>query len=249
MRDDFDDAVARKAASQKRQQDFEDLQHEYVGVQAGRQSRFLNEADDRSEEARQKKRARDRFRRTFAELMRDPEYERLHIELGNVLGDAESEADAVMDKSQRMITETHKRIAHMEATAARATAGRVVFRYADGSVVYADDVDVAPDMAAGIIWPEDAPSAEVYFTLHEHLDALSNSLQSWTVYRFEVLGSIRDRYDNDDAPMEKDELKQAIEEIDAARPAEFNAEAAPTFATSPAEFTPKAFPIILSASQ
>ena len=43
-------------------------------------------------------------------------------------------------------------------------------------------------------------------------------LDAWHAYRNGTLGTIRDRYDDHDRPMDKDGLKKALEEIAAQKP-------------------------------
>lgn len=200
----------------KRQRDFDDLQHELAGVDVGRMRRFLNADDDRSPEG--KRRKQERTRRTLDDLMRDPEYARLYVTLGDRLRDAETRADAALEAIQTQLQVVLDEIALMEDAAARDLDGKQVFRFADGRVVYADGSEVNPDIAAGIIWSSNAPSAEDYFTAKSRSEALQDNLTEWGVYRNDVLGDVRDRYDSDDLPMSKDDLKDALDDIEQSAP-------------------------------
>lgn len=106
----------------------------------------------------------------------------------------------------------------MERNAARDPDGKLVFKYADGRVVYADGTAVEPEIAEGIIWPDDAPRAEDYFAKRDHHTAVDAKLHEWSNYRNDVLGGIRDRYDDRKNPFEDhDGVKDALEQIDASR--------------------------------
>jgi len=48
---------------------------------------------------------------------------------------------------------------------------------------------------------------------------LADKLTKWDTYRNDVLGGIRDRYDSDDPPMSRDDLKDALDEIETLNPA------------------------------
>lgn len=200
----------------KRQRDFDDLQHELAGVDVGRMRRFLNVDDDRSPEG--KRRKQERARRTLDDLMRDPEYARLYVTLGDRLRDAETGADAALVAIQTQLQVVLDEIALMEDAAARDPDGRPVFRFADGRVVYGDGSDVSREIAEGIIWPPNAPSAEDYFAAKALQVDLQDKLTEWGVYRNDVLGGLRDRYDSDDPLMSKDDLKGALDDIEQLAP-------------------------------
>lgn len=239
--------VDRTDRDTKRQLDFDDLQKELAGGQHGRAHRFLTNPEDiRSPEGRRKKLERERLRRTLAELMRDPEYAKLYAELGTRLREAETQADTAIAALTARLTQTARRIQEMEDRAARAPDGSLVFRYADGRVAYADGALVADHIADGIIWPKDAPSAEDYFALLLQQHALQDQLSDWTVYRHDVLGDIRDRYDTDDPPMSKRDVQDALEDIEALRPELSRADAPRPISTSVPATGPVALPTILN---
>jgi hypothetical protein len=183
-------------------------------VDVGRYSRFYPETDSRSPDAKKKKEREEQMRRTLEELMRDPEYARLYTELGDKLRDAETEADAAIAMIEAQLAEVVQKIELMEDSAARDPDGKPVFRYADGRVVYADGTEVPDDIADGVLWPDNAPSAEEYFAVLDLQRELEVLLNEWHLYRNDVLGDIRDRYETDDPPMSKGNLEDALEDIE-----------------------------------
>lgn len=224
-----------------RQRDFEDLQHEISGADVGRMRRFLSPDDDRSAEGKRKKRAQERMRQTLVDLMRDPEYARLYVELGNDLRQAETQADTALAALHADIDHMDNRITEMDANAARGPDGRLVFRDAEGRVLYADGSSVPPEIAEGVQWPPNAPFAEDYFAALGQRQLLMDQLREWDLYRNDVLGDLRDRYDNEDDPMSKDELRDALDDIVTMRP-ELSSIEAPQMAEYPA--LPAAGPVI-----
>ncbi len=199
-------------------QDFVDLQNEISGRDVPRIPRFLSPDDDRTLAGRRKKENRARFRQTLQDLMRDREYARLYVELGDRLRDAERAAETALATIRRQLEAVQQDILDMTANAARDADGNPVFRYADGRAVYADGTEVPNDIAEGIVWPNDAPSAEAYFAALAQKQELQGRFRDWDVYRHDVLGGIRDRYDNDDPPMSKDDLKRDLERIESLNP-------------------------------
>ncbi|WP_299587632.1 hypothetical protein [uncultured Tateyamaria sp.] len=210
------DVATGRAA--KDHQDFVDLQNEISGADTGRMRKFLSPDDDRTPEGKRKKAEREQTRRTLEDLMRDPEYARLYVEFGDRLGTAETGADTALAAIQQMLDAAQQDVSDMEVNAARDPDGRAVFQYVDGRVVYADGTDVDPDIAAGIIWPPNAPSAEEYFAAKDRVQSLQDSMRDWTTYRYDVLGDMRDRYDDKDNPMDKDDLRHDLDRIEKLRP-------------------------------
>lgn len=151
--------------------------------------------------------------------MRDPEYARLYNEVGNRLRDAETEADTAIAMIQSKLAEAVQQIEVMEDNAARGPDGQFVFKYADGRVVYADGTEVPDDIAEGIVWPDNAPTAEEYFTALDRQQQLETLLAEWSIYRNDVLGGILDRYETGDPAITKEELERALADIERLAPA------------------------------
>lgn len=203
----------------QRKRDFDDLQHEISGVDNGRMKRFLNAADERTPEGRRKKREQERIRQRLADLLLDPVYARLHHQLGDKLSRVETEADSALATLQRQLAEVDQALADMEDRAARDPNGKPVFRYADGRVVYEDGSEVPDEIAEGIVWPPNAPSAEDYFALQTQRAQIEERLMEWDSYRNEVLGPIRDRYEDEDSPFQSPgALRDALDDIERHRP-------------------------------
>jgi hypothetical protein len=242
MRDFTDDERVELVAAAKRQIDFDDQQREAAGVDVGRYARFYPAGDDRNPDAKKKKERAEQTRRTLEELMRDPEYARLYNEVGDRLRDAETEADTAIAMIQSKLAEAEEQIEIMEDNAARGPDGQFVFRYADGRVVYADGTKVPDDIAAGIVWPDNAPSAEEYFAALNRQQQLEVLLSEWSIYRNDVLGGIRDRYDDPDNPFQSpNALQDALDQIEALRPANASMEVVIDTETS-LTAQPQAFP-------
>jgi len=69
-------------------------------------------------------------------------------------------------------------------------------------------------------------------------------LNEWHIYRNDVLGDIRDRYETDDPAMSKGDLEDALEGIEEARPDAVSAEIAHEATPMAVSATPSAFPTI-----
>lgn len=233
----------------KSKQDFDDLQNEIAGRSTGRMTRFLT-GEDRNDPTGEKKRAADRMVRDLLDVyLRDPEYRALYEDLGTKLRGAETEAEQIIAALEAQIAAMDETIRDMEDRAARGPDGQPVFRTADGRVVSADGEELPPEIAAGIIWPDNAPSAEAYFDAKAKRDALQDDLRNWHDYRNDTLGGIRDRYEDRENPMKKNELEGALEDIERMRPVAHGANVSHAEAESTPSEIPVAFPQVPFSSQ
>lgn len=203
----------------KTRTDFDDLQNENAGWDTGRMARFLSADDPRSDDAKRKKREQQAVEdHRFLELMKDPEYRALYAELGESLREAEQQTDQAIQAALSELAALEQDIADMEAVAAKDPDGNPVFRTRDGRVVNANGEELPIEIVAGIVWPDDAPSGEDYFALKAQRNALAERLTALRGYQTDVLGGIRDRYDDTENPMDKDGLRQALDDIERLRP-------------------------------
>ena len=229
---------------ERRRQEFDDQQNALAGREVGRVARS-GVGTSRSKEVKEKERKDRAFRNALEQLLQDPEYRRLYKERGNRLSDAEIEADAAIAALQDQISGLEDDIAAMEDAAARDPSGRLVFQHSDGRVVYADGSEVSPEIAEGIIWPDGAPSADDYFAAKDRLTALDEDLKDWVIYRNDVLGGIRDRYDDPNNPFEgKDAVRRELDRIQAERPAPISQPEMSSPSREATDVVPKAFPNI-----
>ncbi len=210
-------ALKRAEIAARERQDFTDQQNELMGNETGRRARFLGGANART--ARLEKERKDRvFRDLLDRLLDDPEYRALYEELGRELSSAEFEADDAISDLEQKLADVRNQIDALENAAARGPDGQPVFKTADGRVVAVDGQELPPEIADGIIWPANAPTAEDYFTLQQNQRDLTDLLDQWRTYRFEVLGDIRDRYDDREKPMTKDDYRNDLARIQDAVP-------------------------------
>ena len=215
-------AEDRARAAERDRQAFTDLQNEVMGNVTGRQSRFLPSAG--SAELRLKReREAHAFRTALAMLLDDPIYAQAYRDLGDALGHAETQADAALVEIGTALEALNQELADMETRAARGPDGSLVFRTEDGRAVYGNGRIVPAEIAEGILWPADTPTAEVYVALQARQKALDAHLSTWGRYRTDVLGRLRDRYDDVDAPMSLEDMQEALDEIEHARPPAFTA--------------------------
>ena len=202
---------------ERKRLELKDHGHELAGLETGRMARFgvgIAREQELKEEKRKERAYRDALDRLLAT---DPEYRRMYEELGNALSTAEVNADQIIESIQAALSAQQEANQDMRNGAPKID-GKAVFRHADGRVVDEDGNEIDVAFAAGIIWPENAPSAEDYFAGVAREGELGASLENWQTYRNDSLGDIRDRYDDRDNPMSKSDMQSALEDIEADAP-------------------------------
>jgi len=217
METDLTDEDKTKAVNARMRTDSEDFHNEIAGRETGRRARFGGQ--NRDAETSERKKNERAFRDALDRLLQDPEYRMLYEQLGETLSDAERSADQTIADIQIALRKLEDDIADMEARAAKTLDGKPVFRTADGRVVNADGEQLPPEIAAGIQWPANAPNAEDYFAAKQRQGELIAGLEEWQGYRNDTLGGIRDRYEDRENPMSKDDLRAAQDAIEQSTPA------------------------------
>lgn len=210
-----DEEIA-KARDARLQLERDDYNNAIAGRETGRMLRFGAKSKAQTEADQRK--AERVFRDALDRLLADPEYRALYEQLGERLDDAERAADQMLAEIQATIDVLDEHIVDMEARAARGPDGQPVFRTADGRAVNARGEELPLEIADGIIWPPNAPSEEDYFSARDQRSDLAAQLENWRIYRNDTLGDLRDRYDDRDNPMSKDDLRDALDAIERATP-------------------------------
>lgn len=207
------DGIDTRVSDAKRQADWDDLQNELAGNETGRMKRFLGPGDDRSPEAKRKKRERDLHRQMLADLLLDPVYKAKYDLAWSTLRKAEGAVVSALDRIDRDIVKAKSKLDDMEDRAARVPGGDLVFRDQNGIVRYANGDVVADDLAATILWSGNEPSFEDYRDMSEHLSALQAQRRDVEAYETDVLGHARDRLGDENDPLSMEELDAMVERI------------------------------------
>ncbi|WP_299732814.1 hypothetical protein [uncultured Tateyamaria sp.] len=198
-------------------QAFDDLQNEIAGRDTGRIQRFGISAarDSDAKQAAKKERAyRDALHRL---LMTDPEYRKLHEDLGTALSDAETTADTEITRMENQLAQAEAELDDMRASAPKID-GKAIFSAKDGRVIDENGNEVVGLLADDIVWPPNAVSADDYLTAKSAAEDTRVALDTWRGYRQDTLGDMRDSYEDGDIPMTKDEMRDALEQIKTTKP-------------------------------
>lgn len=193
-------------ADKHKQRDFDDINNELAGRETGRMARFFNKiGGSENETARRRQRADTLdLLSKLDQWLQDPEYAALY----NGVLDLIARAEAVTETAIAMAKTD---LAEMEANAGRLLDGTAVFMDQNGDVFTADGQTVDPDIAAGVQWPDGAPSYEDYLRRRTDLEELLR-------YQTDTLGGTRDRLNDPENPPTPDELRDWERRIESEAP-------------------------------
>ena len=189
--DDFELITALQNAKANAE-DFERSQRALAGLETGDGSNHNHKAKDKNLLAQREKGIADQLT-ALQEALQNPAYAAAYGAFMEILEQAEA-------LTATAIAEAKADLADMENGAGRLPGGVAVFKDANGNVFTADGKPVDPAVAAGVQWPDNAPSWEAYQQRRKELDDLHR-------YQVDVLGVARDRVTDPDTPMTKEELE------------------------------------------
>lgn len=216
MRDDRD-------LEDRRQRDFDDLQHEIAGRNVGRMRRF-GVAETR--DAIDRRRADDKraVQTQLMLLLTDPVYKARYDRAWDSLRLAEQATDTVLDTLTQMIALAEAELDELRDRAARLPDGTRVYRDANGVVRREDGSAVDADLVATILWTGSEPSYEEMQARRDLLEALRDQQGDVERYRDDVLGPARDRLSDEDDPPTLNELDAILRRISGNMPNAVTAE-------------------------
>ncbi|MEM6887563.1 MAG: hypothetical protein AAGA74_02235 [Pseudomonadota bacterium] len=150
--------------------------------------------------------------------MTDPEYRKLYEDLDTALSEAETAADTEIARLEGQLAQTEADLDDMRTNAPKVD-GKAIFKTTDGRVIDEDGNEVVGLLADDIVWPPNAAGADKYLTAKRAAVDARAALDAWRGYRQDKLGDLRNRYEDGDNPMTKDEMRDALEQIEGAKPA------------------------------
>ena len=133
-------------------------------------------------------------------MLQDPEYAKAYTRVKGLLNEAERLTENALIEAEAALEE-------IVARAVKLSDDRAVFKDKDGNVRTEDGAIVDVAIAAGIDWPDDAPSFEDYEQRKQRVDGLRE-------YQVDVLGNARDELEDEENPPSKERLDELEREIE-----------------------------------
>lgn len=203
-----------KGIAERRQRDFDDLQNELADRDVGRISRFFNEGEREAVKAARGKGDTTELLTNLQLLLQDPEYAALYERVGEKLREAEIAVERAIERAEARLAQEQAALDDMEQQAGKLPDGTPVFKDAQGRVWTADGREVGKTEADSVVWPGDAPSYEDYIAQREKAEAAQERRNELEGYQGR-LGGYRDRYEDQNNPPSKDDLKGMEKDVDA----------------------------------
>ncbi len=210
--------IARLQNAKVNAEDFDRSQRAAAGLETGDGSNHNHKGSDRRLYAKGRKGGSAISALDLA--LQDQEYAALYQDVSVLLSNIETATEAALERAQKALDDVTK-------NAARLPDGRAVFKDKDGNVWTEDGKRVDPKTTAGIVWPDGAPTREEYLERRRALEELRR-------YQVDVIGKARDRMNDPDDPLSKDELKRIQKMLEETNPAVGRREVAPDTEPEPA---------------
>ncbi len=198
----------------QKQRDFDDLQNEIAGRDAGRDIRFRNK-EDANGLAAQRRRVQTQAQMTALDmiLQSNPEYARMYNDTSDLLDRAETATSNVLDQVMQDLAGHEDDLNDILDQASQLPDGTRVFKDQYGYVWSENDELVAPKDAESVVWKDDAPSREGFMQQKQKVEDTRKRIEDIQHYQIEVLGNARDRMNDQHNLITQDEMKQIQDDI------------------------------------
>ncbi len=133
-------------------------------------------------------------------MLQDPEYAKAYTRVKGLLEEAER-------LTENALVEAEAALEEIIARAVKLPDGRAVFRDKDGNVRTEDGAIIDAAIAAGIDWPDDAPSFEEFESRKKRIDDLRE-------YQVDTLGKARGELEDEHNPPSQERLDELEQEIE-----------------------------------
>ena len=208
---------AERLREERKQDDFDNLQHSLSGVETGQQARHgLSKDTSGSVFGDKHKTITEQIRETLEWLLlNNPAYAEAHKAAMTSLRSAETTVTDALDRLLANLEKEQAIFNEMLERGATLPDGRKVFWDAQGQVKTLDGDIIEYDLATSIQWRGDEPSYEEVIEQKNHINDLQEGINEVRGIETE-LGGIRGELTNNEKPstLERvDELKERIGEL------------------------------------
>lgn len=199
-----------QAALQKRAVDFADQQAELGDHNGGKAERFTTATEKARRQRARQGRSTEAGLSLHQRLMLSASYHAAYERLGEVLAKAEQAIAGALSQSAERLVALRQAMEAVRENAARLPDGTRVYRDEEGRI-WSEDGRNFDHMGDVIVWPENASGLSDFTGARDAIEAeIENSAR---LRRIEIdIGEIRDRYEDDENAMTRDEIEAAMEE-------------------------------------
>lgn len=198
-----------------RKEEFDTIQRQIAGVGDAKISLLGEAEEEQSPQGRERRRARERQQMSALKmLLRDnPDYAALYAGAISTLGQYEAATASAIDEWTQKVADTSAELDEARASANRLPDGSLVFRNEDGEAVDENGNAIDEELAASVIWKDDAPTYEEYLAKKQAADEAQRTLIELERYQVEVLGAARETLTNEDKPPSAEEISDLEEAL------------------------------------
>lgn len=196
-------------------QNLTDFQNEMAGRETGRQKRYFPHRLTSAEQInKEQEEWAEEITALMLRLQNDAVYAKLYHDMMDMLSEAELKTDAALNVRLNNLDITCKDLENIQANAARLSDGKRVYRNNEGDVYLEDRTKIRDrDLLDSILWKGDEPTYEEYTTTVTKIETMQSDITDLNDYRINVLGTARDRMEDEDNPVETDEMEELQQRI------------------------------------
>ncbi|MBE0613802.1 MAG: hypothetical protein IH604_09075 [Burkholderiales bacterium] len=192
----------------RRMRDFNDLQAELSGTNAGRMRRFLTPEEAARRPGSKEKSERDE---SFWAWVHSAEYAARTQALSKNLSNALTATDKALVENAKKIREAEERLEDVRRRAQRLEDGRLVYRARDGSVFTDDDRQLPADEAARVPYDPNAATREEKLAAANEYERSTKAREELTRYQEKIVKH-QDRMKSDE-PFSQKELESMENDV------------------------------------
>lgn len=208
-------------AAQRQKQEDTDRDHhqnEVAEREIGQRPRFM--AGGEKPAVRKEKEEKDRcyVLTALAELMQDPEYAALYKSVSDQITSIAKIVEDEITLAEKKLQTLNDQKSDMLRDANRID-GKAVFKDESGNVFTEDGEQITdPVKLKSLVWKDDMPAHEKFTENEESIKTVTDTLGALTSYQVDVIGTAKNRLENEDDPPSKKELRQIKESVVEAAP-------------------------------
>ncbi len=199
---------AESLREERKQDDFDNLQHSLSGVETGQQARHgMSKDTSDSVFGDKRKTITEQIRETLAWLLlKDPQYKAAHENFVITVRSAQNSTQSALDRVETELISKRTLMKELLSNAAKLPDGVAVFKDKEGKVRNENGEIISDELAAAIEWSGHEPSYEDYLVLKNQIKNLEQADSELRGIDTE-LGEIYERGHVNAAPLSEVDLR------------------------------------------
>lgn len=212
-------AAAGNLTAKQRETDFDDLNYARANVDNGRNGhQFLNKNKTNNEEKKRQDKDIQQLTALQAMLQNDAEYAKLYNDTLDLLSRAETATENVLEQLQQELQQAENELQDIRDRASHLPDGTLVFKGNNGEIWNEHGQHVSSEDAETIVWKDGSPDNVEFTNGQQKANDLKTRIHNIMHYQVDVLGKSREALEDENNPMQKDEIRKIQKHIETKNP-------------------------------